>query len=192
MLHQLTNYFVVCNKNKREPRGFLIQSRWYLSMHKLLDMGRARWDWTLMKKSAEIPTCISFVGRLLQPGDIVRMMKCYANMWRGCLTLYSGKSGEISRVGDFCMVFNELINMSEPQLPSQNSNAPAVIPNSATNGNGRSLERNNSQQSQQAASAAAPPAASNNSTERAERGEKSSKVSGNSKSGYMRRPINKK
>lgn len=155
-------------------------------------MGWARWDRALMRKSTEFSTCISFVGRLLQPGDIVRMMKCYANMWRGCLTLYSGKSGEISRVGDFCMVFNELINMSEPQLASQNSNAPAVIPNSATNGNGRSLERNNSQQSQQAASAAAPPSASNNSTERAERGEKS-KVSGNSQSkGYMRRPINKK
>lgn len=43
-------------------------------------------------------------GKLLQPGDIVRLMKCYAALFRGCLTLYSGKSGEISRIGDFCMV----------------------------------------------------------------------------------------
>lgn len=133
----------------------------------------------------------NIAGRLLQPGDIVRMMKCYANMWRGSLTLYSGKSGEISRVGDFCMVFNENINMSEPQPASQNTNAPAVIPNSATNGNGRSLERSNSQ-SQQAA-ATATPSSPNNSNERAERSEKTKVSGGNSQSkGYMRRPINKK
>lgn len=83
--------------------------------------------------------------------------------------------------------------MSEPQPASQNSNAPpAVIPNSATNGNGRSLERSTSQQFSQAVSAP-PSAASNNSNERAERGEKS-KVSGsnNQSKGYMRRPMNKK
>lgn len=42
-------------------------------------------------------------GKLLQPGDIVRMMKCYASMWRGCLTLYSGKNGEIARMGNLSL-----------------------------------------------------------------------------------------
>lgn len=37
-------------------------------------------------------------GKNLQPGDIVRMMKCYASLWRGSLTLYSGKNGEISKM----------------------------------------------------------------------------------------------
>lgn len=87
-------------------------------------------------------------GKLLQPGDIVRMVKCYASIWRGCLTLYSGKSGEITKMGDFCMVFNEQINMSEP------SNIPPVPPqitlptNNGSNGNGRSkITLNNTQQS---------------------------------------------
>lgn len=113
------------------------------------------------------------------------MMKCYANMWRGCLTLYSGKSGEISKVGDFCMVFNEVINMSEPQPANQNSNPPAVIPNSVPNGNGRSSDRNNS--TQQVASTA--PSVPNNSSS-GERSEKKVSSSNQSKP-YMRRP-NKK
>ncbi|XP_053687823.1 SOSS complex subunit B homolog [Sabethes cyaneus] len=53
-------------------------------------------------------------GKLLMPGDIVRLTKGYAAVWRQCLTLYSGKNGEIHRLGDFCFTFNELINMSEP------------------------------------------------------------------------------
>jgi len=34
-------------------------------------------------------------GQLLVPGDIVRVSKAYAVIWRNCLTLYSGKSGEV-------------------------------------------------------------------------------------------------
>jgi hypothetical protein len=54
------------------------------------------------------------VGDLLQTGDICRITKGYGSMWKGCLTLYTGKGGEIHRIGEFCMVFNELPNMSEP------------------------------------------------------------------------------
>lgn len=54
-------------------------------------------------------------GALLQPGDIVRLTRGYASLWRQALTLYSGKSGDIQKVGEFCMLFNEQINMSEPQ-----------------------------------------------------------------------------
>jgi hypothetical protein len=42
--------------------------------------------------------------------------------------LYSGKNGEIQRIGDFCLIFNEFPNMSEP--------AAAIVP-AATNGNGK-------------------------------------------------------
>lgn len=53
-------------------------------------------------------------GNFLFPGDIVRMTKGYAVIWRSCLTLYSGKNGDIHKLGDFCMLFNEQLNMSEP------------------------------------------------------------------------------
>lgn len=63
-------------------------------------------------------------GNLLVPGDIVRLTKGYAAIWRHCLTLYSGKNGEIHKIGEFCMNFNEHLNMSEP-----NPNlTPAVNP----------------------------------------------------------------
>lgn len=78
-------------------------------------------------------------GNLLVPGDIVRLTKGYAAIWRQCLTLYSGKNGDILKIGDFCMNFNETLNMSEPnpnlvptinpinqknQLPMNNGNIP--------------------------------------------------------------------
>ncbi|KAG6460515.1 hypothetical protein O3G_MSEX012025 [Manduca sexta] len=37
-------------------------------------------------------------GALLQPGDIVRLTRGYASLWRAALTLYSGKSGDIQKV----------------------------------------------------------------------------------------------
>ncbi|XP_048512744.1 SOSS complex subunit B homolog [Athalia rosae] len=53
-------------------------------------------------------------GQLLAPGDIVRLTKGYASVWKQCLTLYSGKDPDIRKIGDFCMVINEQLNMSEP------------------------------------------------------------------------------
>ncbi|KAH8377534.1 hypothetical protein KR093_005810 [Drosophila rubida] len=54
-------------------------------------------------------------GKLIAPGDIVRLTKGYASIWRHCLTLYSGKNGEVFKIGEFCMIFNEALNMSEPK-----------------------------------------------------------------------------
>lgn len=108
-------------------------------------------------------------GKLLQAGDIVRMTKCYASPFRGSLTLYSGKNGDISRIGDFMMVFNETINMSEMPI---NPPAPQTLPvNNTTNGNGRP-----------AINSAAPAASSNT----------SDKPKVNSNRNYIRKPINKK
>ncbi|XP_017060484.1 SOSS complex subunit B homolog [Drosophila ficusphila] len=58
-------------------------------------------------------------GKLIAPGDIVRLTKGYASIWRHCLTLYSGKNGEVFKIGEFCMVFNEALNMSEPKRAEQ-------------------------------------------------------------------------
>ncbi|XP_048001055.1 SOSS complex subunit B homolog [Leguminivora glycinivorella] len=71
-------------------------------------------------------------GALLMPGDIVRLTRGYAALWRGALTLYAGKSGDIQKVGEFCMLFNEQVNMSEPQPtpppPPMSTTPPATTP----------------------------------------------------------------
>ncbi|KPJ14339.1 SOSS complex subunit B-like [Papilio machaon] len=74
-------------------------------------------------------------GALLQPGDIVRLTRGYASLWRSALTLYSGKSGDIQKVGEFCMIFNEQVNMSEPQ-PAAPVGASTAQPANERNGNG--------------------------------------------------------
>lgn len=56
-------------------------------------------------------------GKLIAPGDIIKLTKGYASIWRHCLTLYSGKNGEVYKIGEFCMTFNEAVNMSEPKRP---------------------------------------------------------------------------
>lgn len=54
------------------------------------------------------------IGDLLQSGDICRLTKGYGSLWKGCLTLYSGKGGDIVKVGEFCYLFAEVPFMSEP------------------------------------------------------------------------------
>ncbi|KFB50842.1 AGAP005201-PA-like protein [Anopheles sinensis] len=77
-------------------------------------------------------------GKQLAPGDIVRLTKGYASIWRQCLTLYSGKNGEIVRLGDFCYTFNEMVNMSEP-----NPNLSAPLPQPILNNGGGPNSGNN-------------------------------------------------
>lgn len=40
------------------------------------------------------------IGGLIQPGDIIRLTRGYASMWKGCLTLYTGRGGELQKIGD--------------------------------------------------------------------------------------------
>ncbi|EHB08413.1 SOSS complex subunit B2 [Heterocephalus glaber] len=54
------------------------------------------------------------IGGLVQPGDIIRLTRGYASMWKGCLTLYTGRGGELQKIGEFCMVYSEVPNFSEP------------------------------------------------------------------------------
>lgn len=72
-------------------------------------------------KVADSTACINLSlwgepGQLLAPGDIIRMTKGYVNIWRHCLTLYMAKGGEFDKIGNFCMVFNEQLNMSDPNM----------------------------------------------------------------------------
>jgi hypothetical protein len=47
------------------------------------------------------------VGKLVNSGDIIRMSKGYANIWKNCLTLYMSKASEFFKTGEFCLVFSE-------------------------------------------------------------------------------------
>ncbi|XP_040580055.1 SOSS complex subunit B1 [Lepeophtheirus salmonis] len=53
-------------------------------------------------------------GKLINCGDIVKLSKVYTNVWKNCLTLYIAKGGELSKVGEFCLVFKETPFLSEP------------------------------------------------------------------------------
>ncbi|XP_060535463.1 SOSS complex subunit B homolog [Cylas formicarius] len=98
-------------------------------------------------KVADQTACINAsiwdeAGQLLIPGDIVRLTKGYLSIWRNCLTLYTAKGGDMQKIGEFCMVFNEQHNVSEPNLfspiaagiPTTNN---LTLNNGTNNGAGR-------------------------------------------------------
>ncbi|XP_071941985.1 SOSS complex subunit B1-like [Antedon mediterranea] len=85
------------------------------------------------------------LGEAIQSGDIIRLTKGYASLFRGSLTVYTGTSGKIQKLGEFCMTFSEVPNMSEPNsefiaqqkvnLQDQRSNSPTSTqpPNTLAN-----------------------------------------------------------
>ena len=119
-------------------------------------------------KVADITACINVSiwdepGQLLVPGDIVRLTKGYASIWRNCLTLYSGKNGDIQKVGEFCMVFNEQLNMSEPNpaFATQMNQTSGISNNNSTSGNNGN--NNGGRHVGVTSSQAAPPSSQQNS-----------------------------
>lgn len=72
------------------------------------------------------------VGDALQTGDICKLHKGYAAVFKNCLTLYTGKNGEIWKCGEFCFLFSEAPNFSEPNqelYPAFNKDGPnAAVP----------------------------------------------------------------
>ncbi|XP_065150067.1 nucleic acid binding protein 1b isoform X1 [Paramisgurnus dabryanus] len=70
-------------------------------------------------KVADLTGSITFsvwdqVGGLIQTGDIIRLNRGYTTLFKGCLTLYIGRTGDIQKIGEFCMIFSEVPNFSEP------------------------------------------------------------------------------
>nr|XP_006131252.1 SOSS complex subunit B1 [Pelodiscus sinensis]XP_006131253.1 SOSS complex subunit B1 [Pelodiscus sinensis]XP_006131254.1 SOSS complex subunit B1 [Pelodiscus sinensis] len=74
------------------------------------------------------------VGNLIQPGDIIRLTKGYASVFKGCLTLYTGRGGDLQKIGEFCMVYSEVPNFSEPnpEYVNQPSQSKAAQNDNAT------------------------------------------------------------
>lgn len=106
-------------------------------------------------KVADATACINVSvwdepSQFISPGDIVKITRGYASVFRDCLTLYTGKTGEIQKVGEFCMVFNEQLDMSAPNPTLSvintnyvnasannilvNSNGPPAAPSVTNNG----------------------------------------------------------
>lgn len=100
-------------------------------------------------KVADSSACINCViwdepGKHIQPGDIIRVSRCYANVWKECLNLTSGKLSEITRMGDFMMVFNENLNMSEPKKSNEASSSPQPSPSNRRSANAQFHQRRES------------------------------------------------
>ncbi|XP_027201744.2 SOSS complex subunit B2 [Dermatophagoides pteronyssinus] len=53
------------------------------------------------------------LGATVQPGDICHITRCYATFHKGALTLYMGRHGKLTKIGEFCMTFTETPNMSD-------------------------------------------------------------------------------
>lgn len=53
------------------------------------------------------------VGALLCPGDIIRITKGYATLFKGFITMYTGAGGTVEKIGEFCMIFSETPFISE-------------------------------------------------------------------------------
>ncbi|XP_069081973.1 SOSS complex subunit B2 isoform X2 [Pleurodeles waltl] len=68
------------------------------------------------------------IGALIQPGDIIRLIRGYASIWKGCLTLYTGRGGGLQKIGEFCMVYSEVPNFSEfnPEYVTNSRQAKTV------------------------------------------------------------------
>ncbi|NXR04599.1 SOSB2 protein, partial [Sagittarius serpentarius] len=75
------------------------------------------------------------IGGLIQPGDIIRLTKGYASLWKGCLTLYTGRGGELHKIGEFCMVYSEVPNFSEPNSEHVGQNKLGEHNNSSASSN---------------------------------------------------------
>lgn len=103
------------------------------------------------------------LGSLIQPGDIIKLTRGYASMWKGCLTLYTGRGGDLQKIGEFCMVYSEVPNFSEPNpelLAQANQQNKSGKPDQNQRGN--SPPNQNSGTPAPPGNGAMPPFANNN------------------------------
>eukprot|EP00753_Platysulcus_tardus_P009252 PLAT1889.1.p1 GENE.PLAT1889.1~~PLAT1889.1.p1 ORF type:complete len:193 (+),score=56.62 PLAT1889.1:24-602(+) len=53
------------------------------------------------------------LGEAVSPGDILQLENGYASLFKGALVLYVGTHGRLKCVGEFCMLFDDSMNMSK-------------------------------------------------------------------------------
>ena len=91
-------------------------------------------------------------GAIILPGDIIRLSKGYTQVWKDNLTLYTGKIGSLEKVGEYCMLFSELPNMSEP-----NPEFLAIAKQQINDKNSRNLNADGNNSSHQSGTPPPPP-----------------------------------
>lgn len=90
-------------------------------------------DFKVADKTASINATIwGEAGGLLNAGDIVRLTNSYTTLWNGCLRLCNNKYGEVQKIDEFCMLFSEEIDMSDPEQYYKLITGAAESSNSAT------------------------------------------------------------
>lgn len=90
---------------------------------------------------ADNTACIEFtvwkeLGELIKPGDILKLTNCYCNFFKKRLRVYLfGKSGKIQRIGEFTMLFNEDLNMSNVEWRSVEQTKKKALAGGVNSGN---------------------------------------------------------
>ncbi|XP_041097433.1 SOSS complex subunit B1-B-like [Polyodon spathula] len=105
------------------------------------------------------------VGALIQTGDILLLTMGYAAVFKGCLTLYTGRGGELQKIGEFCMVYSEVPNFSEPNpeyLPRTNQMVSSGQSGSSHENNGSARVNTAAETSSENGVAAPAPGSSTN------------------------------
>ena len=92
-------------------------------------------------KVADQTACINLsvwddLGHVIGPSDILRLTKVYASAHRSYLTLYTAKMATVEKVGEFCMVYNDQLNMSEVAIAVPPPPPGAAPPNGGNGGGG--------------------------------------------------------
>ena len=73
---------------------------------------------TAIGDSAESASIVKY----LKPGDILEITDCYMAFVRTSLRIFVGKQGSLRRVGEYCMEFVEVPNISEKVWPGVSIN----------------------------------------------------------------------
>ncbi|XP_065192071.1 SOSS complex subunit B1-A-like [Sycon ciliatum] len=58
-------------------------------------------------------------GESIRPGYICRLQRCYASLFKRSMTLYAGRNGVLEKVGEFCMLYSEVPNMSSLSMDNE-------------------------------------------------------------------------
>jgi hypothetical protein len=89
-------------------------------------------------------------GAVLKEGDILRLNGCFTQIWKVSLQVKVSTKGQIVKIGEFLMVFNELPDMSilPPEILKEIQEQNKLNPNSpaGTSGGGPPAIQNQSKQ----------------------------------------------
>ncbi|KAB0371978.1 hypothetical protein FD755_016916, partial [Muntiacus reevesi] len=76
--------------------------------------GHEVWACKVADKTGSITISVwDDVGNLIQPGDTIQLTKSCL-VFKGCVPLCTGHGCDLQKIGEFCLVYSEVPNFSEP------------------------------------------------------------------------------